>query len=221
MKSSAIILGVLLSGMVFSNARAADDDCKFIRENAASLLEQCGGQIRSFALIPASKRWRSNPGGFHGGFAFSCVDIPDLAEVPLLERFGERTKESPCPDEPKISGSFISPEDWEAGSKDGAGILRVALSAPMVMASLPLPTAGCPAFDVSIGGMAGRATCIIDRDWRVIVAGFGEKRIAFVLFFSQQDKSLEMLKDRTKMLLAKQFMIERGTGDAALLRWMK
>ena len=47
-----------------------------------------------------------------------------------------------------------------------------------------------------------------------------DDRVAFLLSFSQQNTSANMLKEKVVEFLPR-FKIERATGDAALMKWFR
>ncbi len=227
LKSAAFLVGIFLATILYGPAGSASDSCEPLvsqRRWGAGFLEQCGDQLRSFALVPTDGRWRDGYYDFHGTFSFKCLNEPTAEQLGLLAQFPDyvASQRTPCPDEPEISGSFIDHHEWIAAAKDGEGILRAALRRSFMRdSSFSVPPAVCQPFDLSVGGLFGKATCVENSSSSTIIAGFSDNRVAFTLIFSQQNRPLEALKDQVKEILAHHFKVERGTGDANLLRWIK
>jgi hypothetical protein len=85
-----------------------------------------------------------------------------------------------------------------------------------------MPSLACPIFDVSVGGLPGRAVCFDEAAMKggnvVVVAA--DNDVGFLLVFYRQDQSAASLRD--KMLeLVPRFKMERVTADIALLRWIQ
>jgi hypothetical protein len=223
MKPVAVLVGLLLAGLVFSEATSADGSCKPFKYGGAAYLERCGDRIRSFSLKATDERWREMPGA-HGIFVFECFDLISAEQLGLLLNFPDyvESQRARCPDEPKIAGSFIPLEEWQSSGKDENALLDAYhRNYWQTLYSLPKPTPTCPLFDVSFGGLAGRATCITFNGEGAVLAAFADDRAAFWVLLTQDGENLEALKKKSHITLANQFAVERGDGDATLLRWIK
>jgi hypothetical protein len=221
MKAVALLAWIFLAG-VCSTPSLAQNQCEIastLDRPAFGFVRRCGEQIRSWALTSTDPRWRLER-GYHGVW-FTCWTEPSEEEIGLLAKFPDYvgSQRKPCIDEPSISGGFILGDNPSTDPDDELTIMLNDLLSRGLPG--PRPPVGCQAFDVSVGGIAGRATCIRAAPTAAIIARFREDRLAFFLIFSQQDKPLDALKEKVQTLLANQFTIERGTGDAALLRWMQ
>ena len=223
MKSSALAL-IVLVGLTYSTVSLADSRCepiyleRWFFGSGAGFLEKCGDQLRSWALKPTDVRWREETS--HHGFGFTCSIEPSAQELGLLAQFPEyvASQRKPCPDEPEMQGRLLMfLDDSNAPSQEEEAIVWSAFGDPERPNS-SLPRTTCPAFDASIGSLSGRATCLSDTQ---IIARFRDERLSFLLLFTQENKPLAALKAKVQMILSTQFTIERGTGDASLLRWMR
>ena len=207
MKAVAV-LAILIALASPTFAQDEKKDCRMIRAEGASFLEDCGKQLHSFTL-GFDLRHVANRDQ-HGRFAFRCPIEPM------------------CVDEPQISGFFIEPEGWQKGPKDEKAIFDAFRSKIVVSwrgspdSSPPMPAATCPVFDVSIGDMAGRAVCYggIREKWSTIVLVVADDRVGIVLNFFQADQEAEPLRNKV-LALAPRFTAKRATGDSELLGWMR
>jgi hypothetical protein len=98
-------LGVLLLIFGFAPAhaeRAAKPVCKIIRIAEAAFLQQCDGQLRSFALsMPGTERTAVRE--HTSKFKFTC-------------------RPGFCQDEPEVWGWFVNPEIWKRSKQDEPAI---------------------------------------------------------------------------------------------------
>jgi hypothetical protein len=177
----------------------------------AGFVVECGNKLYSFNLslreskLTASGTGREVEHGYHGGFSFSCPVVPI------------------CPDEPTAGGFFITPSGWLSGARNEQAIFQILEEWGRMRpgGSRPsAPSASCPLFDVSIGGMNGKAVCIDIADGRFVAVVAADERVGLVLVFSQRDKSAVALKDQVLEMLPR-FEIERATGEAGLKRFLR
>jgi hypothetical protein len=208
----ATIVAILLALGAQASAQEEKKDepreCKLIRAEGASFLEDCGKQLFSFTLAYDIRHIATRDQ--QGRFAFSCPMEPM------------------CIGEPKVSGFFIEPEGWQKGAKDEKAIFDAFRSKVVVAwrgsadSGPPMPPSSCPAFDVAVGGLAGRAICYsgVQEKWSTIVAVAADDRVGFVLIFFQPDQDAEQLKSKV-LSAAPKFTTTRATGDSGLLGWMR
>ena len=85
-----------------------------------------------------------------------------------------------------------------------------------------VPKSSCDTFDVKVGDMAGRAVCYEFRELSlsVILIVAADEKAGFVLIFQQRTLDWKLLRDKALQGLER-FHIQRASGDAALMRWMK
>jgi hypothetical protein len=128
-----------------------------------------------------------------------------------------------CKDEPLIAGGFVDRAAWLASAKDERAIFERSTAFTYPPRPLPpMPPPACAPFDVSIAGIAGRAVCFGESGVKggSILVVAADDYAAFVLGFSRQDGTVDMLRERVLELLPR-FKIERATGEAALLKWFR
>jgi hypothetical protein len=207
----AAVVASLASATLLSDARAQQPICNVVRVQDAGLLEDCGNQLRSFFLILSDLK-REVSGDFHGHFAYRC-------SVELM-----------CDGESTITGFYISPDGWQASAKDEAAIFQALQSTPIGATGQgrpggpepQMPSVACPIFDVSVGGLAGRAVCFDEAAMKggnvVVVAA--DNDVGFLLVFYRSDQSAAVLREKVVDVISR-FKIERATGDVSLLRWMQ
>jgi|GEM_PF-5710465 len=215
--AAAVIIG-LIAAAFLSNASAKASPCQIVRASGASLLEVCGDRLNAFRLslaetkLGASGVTRQVSSDMHGYFSFLCPVQPI------------------CSHEPALRGFFISAEQWQKTSKDEKAIQQVLLGRPMMAISTSgrggsakeALTASCPAFDVSVNSMVGKAGCFsYSKTSETFVAMVvADDRVAFVLTSSFPDQPASDLEHQVRQLMPR-LKIERATGDAALLEWMQ
>jgi hypothetical protein len=184
------------------SAAAAPQECRRVTQDRAGFLEKCGDRINAWRLTLPFKR--EILGDLHGRIFFHCGIEPM------------------CEGEPTIGGQFVPHAEWQAGARDEHAIFELAVGSS-VQPLPPMPHPACPLFDVSFGGMTGRAVCFgepgVNRSSVIVVAA--DDRVAFLLRFYQQDKSPDALKEKVVFEWLPRFVIERATGDAALLKWFR
>jgi hypothetical protein len=206
---AAAAVAILASATLLSDARAQQSICNVVRAQGAGLLEECGDQLHSFFLVLSDLK-REVRGDVHGRFAYAC---------PM---------ELMCEGEPVITGFFISPDGWQTGAKDEAAIFEALRSVPLGAiggqpgAAAQMPSVACPIFDVSVGGVAGRAVCFDEAAMKggnvVVVAA--DNDVGFLLVFYRRGQSAAALREKVVDEISR-FKIERATGDVSLLRWMQ
>ncbi len=223
MRSTSLLAGILLATAACSYASSAEQNCEVIDDRAAAVLEKCGGQIRSFALKGAENRWFGQK-DVHGRFYFACLDVPPEGQRGVYTSVGGRLEDlgAPCSDEVSITGSFVPASAWNASNKDKKAVWRVAKDSPLFSGLRGEPsTKGCPAFDIRVGPLSGRATCVSSEGAHGIIAVAGDRHIALVLLLSKANMGPRELQQKARLNLAQIFTVVRATGDASLLRWLK
>jgi hypothetical protein len=205
MRRAIAVIACLISVALSLKALAQDSTCNPVTSSGAGFLVECGKQLHSYNLsLSESKLGLSGAKrevrlDLHGRFAFFC---------PV---------ETMCANEPTVGGFFLAPAGWLSSSKDEQAIFQVLRNMPWPGGSPPpIPSASCPVFDVSIGGMNGRAVCF---DESVVIVA-ADDRVGFLLLFSQRDKPAAVLKDKVLEMLPR-FEIERATGEVGLKRWLR
>jgi hypothetical protein len=179
-------------------------ECRGITSGRAGFLEQCGDRLHAWSLT-LSEFKRETVSDLHGRFFFQCA-------IKLM-----------CESEPEIVGRFVDRQEWLDSAKDERAIYVIANTLREPGGPLPpMPSSACPLFDISIAGMPGRAVCFGESGGKgssvFVVAA--DDRVAFLLDFSQPDRSANALKEKVLELLPR-FKIERATGDAALMKWLR
>jgi len=220
---TALLAGFLCAG-VFYGTPAFAEDCERIQEQGASYLEQCESRLKSFSLQMSDQRWQP-VNGPRGKKWFVCKEAPPIESRPgMLEMLSgvPPTSEVLCPGEPLTGFAFIWLSYWQNSSKDELAILD-ALATSSIAAyepKIPPSAISCPAVDVSVAAIPGRAICLKVGDANIIAAVFGDDQTAFVLAFSQTGPNADTLKENVLKTLLPKFTIERAVGDVGLLRWM-
>jgi hypothetical protein len=207
---TAAILAILLA--LTSNAVAQEEkkDCRVVRAEGTSFLEDCGTTLRSFMLWSRDLRHAAQRDA-RGRFVFHC---------PL---------EPMCRDEPKISGFFIEPENWLKGAKDDKAIFEASTSIPIAAGSRsappappPPPATTCPVFDLVVGSMPARAVCYAgDRDkWSAVIVVAADDKVGVVLVFFQADDETEKLRSKVLESVSR-LSTQWATGDGDLRAWLR
>ena len=209
MRRTIAVIACLISVASFSKAVAQDSTCSPVIVSGAGLLQECGKQLYSFNLslseakLGVSGVKREAGSDMHGRFGFSC------------------TVEPMCANEPKVGGFFVDSAEWLSSPKDERAIFQVLQNMPWPGGSPPpIPAVSCPVFDVSIGGLDGRAVCISEGKDSTVVIVAAEDRVGFLLHFYQADTPASVLKERVLEMLPR-FGVERATGEVGLKRWLR
>lgn len=201
--------------------------CRIVRADGASILQKCGDTLRSFSLLTSDMRGRVAQDMHGRRFYFACRLAPhsDLLDT-LRDRKPEESNYS-CRTEPSISGFFFDPTDWRNSHKDEQAILATLTHHPhnsgilndKISSALKF---NCAVFDASVGDLPAKAACLGGSDMKTgaITVIAADDRVGVVLGFSQGDQSAEVFRSQVLEMLSR-FIVERGTGDAALLRWIK
>jgi hypothetical protein len=197
------IAGTAVSAQSSPAAPSTMQKCRGVSGRANGFVEQCGDKLRAWSLTLVDLK-RKVENDIHGRFFFNC---------PI---------EFMCQDEPFIVGRLVDREAWQVSAKDERAIYEQAngLKYPM-SPQPPMPPPACAPFDVSVAETAGRAVCFDQagqKGWVLVIAA--DDRAAFLLSFSQRNLSGNVLKEKVLELLPR-FKIERATGDAALLKWLR
>jgi len=195
------LIGLSLSTIVPNQAGAqGQTGCHTLKIGAGGFLEQCGDKLRSFTLLLQDIR-RVAEIGPNGGFYFGC---------PI---------ESMC-DQVEIAGWFINEKNWASSARDAKVISEVLQQAPMVRRKLDLSQSACDVFDVEIAGLAGRAACYVLPDSSLVVVVAADADIGIAVAFRQQNTAWEELRNKA-ITMVPRFSLERASGDATLMRWMR
>ena len=190
-------------------AFADEPACKPVGVLGSALLEQCGEQLRSFALdLSDLKREVTNDA--EGRFTFDCP-------VSIM-----------CDGSPAISGFFIDADKWKSGTKDAQAISQIMQGSPITAESAPpgspkpAPASACAPFDVTISGVSGKGVCFNDAATKTATVAmvFADDSVGYLLNFSQKDIAADKLKDSAVAMLPN-FKIDRAKGDLGLMRWMR
>lgn len=209
MRRAVAVIACLISVALSSNSLAQDGACSPLSSSSAGFLVECESKLYSYVLrlsesklaLPSIKREVAQD--LHGRFSFFCPVEPM------------------CSNEPTVGGFFVAPAEWLSSSKDEKAIFGVLRNMSWPGGNPPpIPSASCPVFDVSIGGMNGRAVCSVEGSKEGIVVVAADDRIGFLLYFSQFDKTAGALKDKVLEMLPR-FEIERATGEVGLKRWLR
>jgi len=205
MRLVVAVIACLISVALSSKALAQDQACSPVTASGAGLVVECGNQLDAFDLSLSESKLglsgikREVRLDLHGRFAFAC---------PL---------EPICANEPAVGGSYMAPAGWLSSSKDEQAIFQILRNMPWPgVGSLPIPSASCQVFDVSIDRMNDRAVCF---DESVVIVA-ADDRVGFLLYFSQRDKPAAALKNNVLEMLPR-FEIKRATGEVGLKRWLR
>jgi len=199
------LFAVLVAWISAAAPVLAEDDpaCQMIRSVGASFLERCGDKLNSFSLS-LSDISRSVGNDLHGRFAFVCGPI-----------------ELMCEGKPEILGWFLDLKRWKQGGQDEPAIAELLLER-MWHPGQSVPASSCGIVEVKVADMPGRAVCheFPDVSFSAIVIVAADDRTGFVLIFGQRDVDWSSLRDKALQTLPR-FEVQRATGDAGLLRWMR
>lgn len=208
--AARLVAATLLYFCAAAAVAASNQACRVIRAEAASYLELCGGQLRSFSLsiVDFKRKIALDP---HGRFSFACSSVLD------------------CSDEPEFGGRFIPAENWNKSHKDegaiwdAAGLApknAVSWSRPGYPAQSP-PKSVCGVFDVRIGDLKGRALCYsLAYEGGGVIVVASDDEVGVVLSFYSKDQDGTAVRDKMMSILPR-LKVERATGDVGLMRWMK
>ena len=216
MRQAIAVIAVLISVAAFSKALAQDPDCRLVMASGAGFVVECGKQLYSYnlSLSQSSGTRREVRRDIHGRFTFLCPADPKCRTL-LCE------VESNCENEPTVGGSFVAPAEWLSSSKDEQAILQVFRNMPWPGGDRPpTPSASCPVFDVSVGGLNGRAVCFSEGKGSTVLVVAANDNVGFLLWFAQDDKPAPVLKSKMLEMLPR-FEIERATGEIGLKRWIR
>jgi hypothetical protein len=210
-----------------SSGFAQESSCQVIRAEGASLLRECGDTLHSFSLLTSDMRGRVAQDMHGRRFYFACRLTPDSD---LLDSLRDRKSGDPnynCNAEPSISGFFFDSTYWRSSRRDEQAILATLIQHPHNSGILndkesSALKVNCAVFDASVGDLPAKAVCFSrsneSADAIAVVAA--DDGIGLVLIFSQKDQSAEAFRNRVQEMLSS-FSVKRGTGDAALLRWVQ
>lgn len=220
-----VALGAILCAGVFWQTPAFAEDCQTIKRDEAGYLELCNDQLRSFALQMSDQSWRM-ASGTHGKRWFVCRATTPLETRPSMMEVLNGASDHPdmlCPGEPVVGFAFDWQSTWQGSKKDGFAIIETLASSPIALYEPAItPSAiACPAFDVSIAAVSGRALCLTVGEASIVAAVFGGDQTPFILAFSQKGTKAEALRDRVVTTLLPKFTIEQVSGDVRLLRWLQ
>jgi hypothetical protein len=209
MKWTTAVIACLMSAALSSKALSQDLACSPVTASGAGFVQECGSQLYAFDLTLLGSKLglsgikREAKRDFHGRFGFSCPIEPM------------------CAGEPLVGGFFVEPADWLKSAKDEQAIFGFLRSMPWPGGNRPpTPVAACPVFDVSIGGLNGRAVCLSEEKSSTVLVVAADDHIGFLLHFSRDDEPVAVLKGKVLEMLPR-FEIHRATGDIALKRWMR
>lgn len=201
------VIGVS-SAQSLSAAPSTVQECQgFSAGGGAAFVEQCGDRLHAWRLtLPRSFNLLGHAqNDWHGRFFFNCEIEPM------------------CKGETAIIGRFVPLVGWQQSSRNERDIYELTDRLTYPWRPLPpMPPIACPLYDVVLAGMSGRAVCFSDPggSGSTVVVVVADDRVAFLLSFYQRDMSVSVLKDEVSELLSR-FRVERATGDAALMRWLR
>jgi len=195
----AVVAGVSMATGALAQQQSG---CQLLRADGAAFVERCGDRLNSFALV-LDDISRSVGRDIHGRFGFVCP-------IELM-----------CEDKPEILGWFIDQQSWKQGAQDEWAIADLLMKRSWDPPP-SVPKSSCDAFEVKVADLTGRAVCYEFRDigLSVILIVAADEKTGFVLIFQQRTSDWMQLRDKALQGLAK-FRIQRASGDAALMRWMK
>jgi hypothetical protein len=208
MRQAARVLSVLAMAVIAGTSAASlasaqqDQSCRLIRADGAAYVERCGDKLNSFALL-LDDISRATGSDSHGRFGFVC---------PL---------ELMCEGKPEIFGWFIDHRQWLKGAQDEWAVAELLTSRPWAPLQ-SVPKSSCEMFEVTVGDMRGRAVCyaLPDLHLSVILLVVADDKTGFALVYQQRDIEWTELRDKVMQTLPR-FRIQRASGDAALMRWMR
>jgi hypothetical protein len=199
----AVLLGaatLMPPGML--PAHGDDTACRVIRIVGNNILKHCGNEVRSMTLSLREVK-RGLASDRSGRFSFPC---------PI---------EHMCEGEPDVWGWFIDETPSRAGARDEAAIRLLLRNAPIIMTDDSVkPT--CAVSTVDVAGLESRSMCFEltpESLHVVVVVGAGED-IGFLLMFAQRGLGSELLREKVSAITPK-FILQRATGDAGLLKWLR
>lgn len=204
MRLPVIVIAVLMSAIMLTSGYAQEPGCRIVSVNGPSYLETCGTRLLSFSL--GLRDWKRTLEHYHGAFYFVCPVEPM------------------CEGEPTLSGFLTEPEVWRNSAQDERAIYEVLSRFPRdpVRPPGPMPEVVCPVYDISVGGLAGRAVCFHQLESKSNIIGIvaADDHDGVVLLFALPDKSAAVLRDKVSDMVSR-LEIEHATGDVALLKWIR
>jgi hypothetical protein len=205
-------LGVLLLVAGLAPARAERvhiEPCKVLRANGAAILQQCGRELRSFALSMNGTE-RTAAWEHTNKFRFSC-------------------RPGFCQGEPDITGWFIDPLAWTRSKQDEASIFDILaseagwklLKSEQYFRSVFKPS--CELSHVTLAGLPGQMICYKTEPAgavsSMVVMMVADAEIGLLVQFQGSDPK-DVLDFAVSSLRV--FDLGRARGDAALFeRWFK
>jgi hypothetical protein len=212
MKSGVLTTLAVLS-LVASLAPARADriiePCKVLRADGAAILQQCGRELRSFALSMTGTE-RTAVKEHTNKFRFSC-------------------RPGFCQGEPDITGRFIDPRAWTRSKQDESTIFDILASeAGWKMLGSEQHFRGvfkpsCELSHVTLAGMPGQMICYKTEPAAagssIVVMVVADADVGLMVTFQGSD-----LKDVLDFAVSslRVFGAERGRGDAGLFeRWFR
>jgi hypothetical protein len=210
MKSGVLLtLGVLLmiSGLAPAHADRYVAPCKVLRAEGAAILQQCGRELRSFALsMDGTER---TPVKEHTNkFRFSC-------------------RPGFCQGEPDITGRFIDPKVWTRSKQDEASIFDILateagwklLGSEQHFRGVFKPS--CELSHVTLAGLPGQMICYktepATAGSSTVIMVVADADVGLMVTFHGSDPK-DVLDFAVSSLRV--FGSERGRGDAVLFeRW--
>jgi hypothetical protein len=190
--------------------RVHEERCKVLRADGAAILQQCGRELRSFALsMDGTER---TPIKEHTNkFRFSC-------------------RPGFCQGEPDITGRFIDPKTWARSKQDEASIFDILaaeagwklLGSEQHFRGVFKPS--CELSHVTLAGMPGQMICYKTEPAAapgssIVVMVVADADIGLMVTFHGSDPK-DVLDFAVSSLRV--FSSERGRGDAVLFeRWFR
>jgi hypothetical protein len=202
---------LLVAGLAPAHAeRVHMEPCKVLRMDGAAILQQCGWELRSFALSMNGTE-RTAVWEHTNKFRFSC-------------------RPGFCQGEPDITGWFIDPKGWTRSQQDESAIFDIVateagwklLGSQQHFRDVFKPS--CELSHVTLAGMPGQMICYKTEPATgaassIVVMVVADADVGVMVTFQGSDPK-DVLDFAVSSLRV--FGSERGRGDAVLFeRWFK
>ncbi|MEA2912171.1 MAG: hypothetical protein QOJ15_4252 [Bradyrhizobium sp.] len=208
---STLIVLLLVAGLAPARAqRVQMEPCKVLRRDGAAILQQCGRELRSFALTMDGTE-RTAVQEHSNKFRFSC-------------------RPGFCQGEPNVTGWFVDPKGWAQSKQDESTIFDIVaaeagwklLGSEQHFRGVFKPS--CELSRVTLAGMPGQMICykVEATDAAgssTVVMVVADADVGLMVTFQGSDPK-DVLDFAISSLRV--FGAERGRGDAGLFeRWFR